>query len=203
MLIDNKKSVTVWDPFVRVFHWSLAFFFFLVYITEDDWMTIHSYAGYTLISLITFRIIWGLLGTHHARFSNFVTSFRNVKAYLKQILSGNEKHYVGHNPAGGLMIIILLICIFLTTFSGMSVFATEGYGPFATTFISQWPEDFLEGIHEFCANLTVLMVIVHICGVLVSSLLHKENLIKSMITGKKFIEEKSIENNQEENNEKS
>lgn len=203
MLLDNLKTIKVWDPFVRLFHWSLVFFFFLAYITEDDWINIHSYAGYTVISLITFRMIWGLFGTRYARFSQFVTSFGNVKTYLKQIFSGNAKHYVGHNPAGGIMIIILLVCLFLTTFAGMSVFATEGHGPFASTFISQWSEDVLEEIHEFFANLTVLMVIIHVSGVLVSSLLHKENLIKSMITGKKFIDKNSNELNQEENNEKS
>ena len=198
MLLDKTKSIKVWDPLVRIFHWSLVFFFFLAYITEDDGVNIHSYAGYTVTLLITFRIVWGLFGTEYAQFSNFVTSFGNVKAYLKQIFSGHPKHYIGHNPAGGLMIIILLICLFLTTFTGMSVFATEGHGPFASTFISQWSEDVLEEAHELFANLTVLTVIIHVFGVLVSSLLHKENLIKSMITGNKLIEINSNKTNQEE-----
>lgn len=198
MLLNNLKTIKVWDPFVRIFHWSLVFFFFLAYITEDDWINIHSYAGYTVISLITFRIIWGFFGTYYARFNQFVTSFGSVKTYLKQIFSGNAKHYVGHNPAGGIMIIILLISLFLITFTGMSVFATEGHGPLATTFISQWSEDILEEAHELFANLTVLMVIIHVSGVVVSSLLHKENLIKSMITGTKLIEINSNETNQED-----
>ncbi len=194
MSLNNKKILKVWDPFVRIFHWSLVFLFFLAYITEDDWMTVHSYAGYTVALLVTFRLFWGIIGTRYARFNSFVTSFENVKAYLKQLFSGNAKHYVGHNPAGGLMIVILLICLIITTITGMSLFATEGHGPLASTFLSQWSEDILEEIHEFFANFTVLMVVIHVSGVLVSSLLHKENLIKSMITGKKVINTNSSEN---------
>ncbi|MCP4411219.1 MAG: cytochrome b [Gammaproteobacteria bacterium] len=201
MHINKEKSVKVWDPFVRIFHWSLVFFFLLAYLTKDDWMIVHSYAGYTVALLVSFRLFWGVIGTRYSRFNNFLTSIKNVKVYLKQIFSGNAKHYLGHNPAGGLMIVILLICLILTTVSGMSLFATEGHGPFATTFLSHWSEDILEEIHEFFANFTVFMIVIHVSGVLVSSLLHKENLIKSMITGKKLINTDSCENSQEINNE--
>ena len=198
-----NKEIKVWDPLVRIFHWSLVFFFFLAYITEDDWMTIHSYAGYTVASLVSFRLLWGIIGTRFARFNNFVTSFAVIKVYLKQLFSGNAKHYIGHNPAGGMMIVILLICLILTTITGISLFATEGHGPFAGTFLSQWSGDVVEEIHEFSANFTVLMVVIHVAGVLVSSLLHKENLIRSMVTGKKPIYDTSFTNYPESNDENS
>ena len=188
----SNKSIKVWDPLIRIFHWSLVCFFFIAYITEDDWMVIHSYAGYSVILLLCFRILWGVAGTKFARFSNFITSFSTIKSYLKQLFSGNAKHYLGHNPAGGMMIMILIISLILLTLSGLALFSTEGNGPLAGTFFTQWPAKPLEGIHEFLANFTILLVFVHICGVVISSMLHKENLIKSMTIGHKQLTDKSI-----------
>ncbi|PCJ48647.1 MAG: cytochrome B [Gammaproteobacteria bacterium] len=190
----NLTNIKVWDPLVRIFHWSLAFFFFLAYIVEDDLIGVHTYAGYTVALLVSFRLIWGFIGTPYARFSDFVTSFKAVKTYLSQLFVGKTKHYIGHNPAGGLMIIALLTSLIITTFTGMFLFATEGHGPFGGTFLSQLSEGPLEDIHEFFANFTVFMVVIHLSGVIVSSLLYKENLVKSMVTGKKLINVKTEEN---------
>lgn len=186
MNIQKTKTIKVWDPLIRIFHWSLVFFFFLAYITEDDWMTIHSYAGYSIGLLILFRLVWGVIGTHHARFTDFIISPKEVIVYLKQLLQGNSKRYIGHNPAGAAMILILLLSLTMTVVSGMSLYATEGYGPLAGTFISAWSDGFLEEIHEFFANFTLLMIIAHVIGVLFSSLLHRENLVRAMVTGKKM-----------------
>jgi len=183
----NMKTpiIRVWNPLIRIFHWSLVLLFFVAYLTEDDWMQIHSYAGYTITLLVLFRLLWGVIGTHYARFSNFVVNFKKIKHYLKQLLSGNPVHYLGHNPAGALMILILLASVFIVTVSGMSLYATEAQGPLAATFVSFMSEDRLEDIHEFFANFTLLLVLVHILGVVVSSFLHKENLVRAMLTGNK------------------
>ncbi len=182
---SNNNTIKVWDPLIRIFHWSLVFFFFLAFITEDDWMTIHSYAGYSIALLVLFRLIWGFIGTRHARFSDFITSPVQLKVYLKQLIGGKSKRHIGHNPAGAAMVVVLIISLSLTVFSGTALFATEGLGPLSGTFLSTWSEDLLEDIHEFFANFTLFMVIAHVGGVLLSSLLHRENLIRSMVTGLK------------------
>jgi len=188
MSLTTSRNIKVWDPLIRVFHWSLVFFFLLAYVTEDDWMTIHSYAGYSIAALVIFRLVWGVIGTRHARFTDFITTPSNVIAYLKQLSKGNARRYIGHNPAGAAMIVMLLVSLSMTVLSGVSLFATEGHGPLAGTFLSTWSEDPLEDVHEFFANFTLLLVVAHVLGVLLSGLLHRENLVKSMITGEKLDE---------------
>ncbi len=194
MSIQTENTIKVWDPLIRFFHWSLVFFFFLAYITEDDWMTVHSYAGYSIAFLIIFRLVWGFIGTRHARFSDFVCSRQVVMSYLKQLPRGKAKRYIGHNPAGAAMIVVLLFGVAMTVFSGMSLYATEGHGPLAATFFSSWSEDLLEEIHEFFADFTLLLVITHVGGVLLSSLLHRENLVRAMISGRKREETRDANN---------
>lgn len=177
--------IKVWDPVVRIFHWTLVFFFFIAYLTDDDWMTVHSYAGYIVGVIVSLRLIWGIIGTRHARFSDFVTTPGKTMDYIKQLLRGNAKRYIGHNPAGAAMIVLLLISISLTVISGMALFATEGLGPLAETFFAGWSKDLLEEVHELISNFTLFLVFAHVAGVLLSSLLHRENLVKSMITGLK------------------
>ncbi len=187
-MAEEKKndSIKVWDILVRVFHWSLVLFFTIAYITEGEWITIHSYAGYTIFFLVMFRIVWGVIGSTHARFSNFVVGPKKAIKYLKDELSGDAKHYLGHNPAGGLMIIALIISLIATVVTGASIIATEGDGPLATTFIANFSGELLEEIHEFFTTIVLLLVILHIGGVIFSSLLQEENLVKAMFTGKKI-----------------
>jgi len=185
MVKPTGKTIKVWDPLVRIFHWSLVFFFFLSYFTEDDWMTVHSYAGYIVGFLIAFRLIWGVIGTHYARFTDFITGPREVNNYLKQIIVGKAKRYIGHNPAGAAMIVLMLTSLSLTVVSGMAMFATDGQGPLAGSFFASWSDELLEETHELLANLTLFLVIAHIAGVLLGSLIHRENLIRAMITGEK------------------
>ena len=113
-----KHTIRVWDPLVRIFHWSLATGFLISFITEDDFMTLHEYSGYLILGLIGFRIIWGLIGTQYARFSNFVKPPKAVIQYLKDIASFKAKRYIGHNPAGGAMVIALLLSLLLTGITG-------------------------------------------------------------------------------------
>ncbi|GIU04487.1 cytochrome b/b6 domain-containing protein [Shewanella glacialipiscicola] len=187
MSSNTLQTIKVWDLLIRIFHWSLVGFFALAYLTEgeDEWMIIHSYAGYSILILLVFRLLWGVMGTHYARFSNFVTRPKEVLVYLKGLIAGNAKDYIGHNPAGAMMIMALIVSIAITGFSGMALYATDGHGPLATSFFATWPEGAIKEVHEFFANFTVFLVVIHVGGVIVSSLLHKENLVRAMLTGKK------------------
>ncbi|MEJ2141063.1 MAG: cytochrome b/b6 domain-containing protein [Gammaproteobacteria bacterium] len=186
--MKTNSMVKVWDPLVRVFHWSLVLAFFTAYITEDDFLILHTYAGYTVLGLILFRIIWGIIGTRHARFSSFVTSPGTAWQYIKDTLKLRAKRYLGHNPAGGAMIILLLVSLLITTLSGMATYgAVESAGPLGNWLgnIGESGEDMLEEVHEFFANFTVMLVAIHVGGVIIESLLHRENLVRSMLHGYK------------------
>ena len=199
-----NSEIRIWDIFIRLFHWGLVLTFSIAYISGEEDSAIHIYSGYAVLGLISFRVIWGLVGTKYARFTNFIYRKSAVIKYLKSLLTGKPEHYAGHNPAAGWMVIAMLVSLFLTTLSGLQLYAVEdGLGPFANNlpeieFINSayadsnedsqqgglWSE-FWEFIHETSANFTLLLVLFHISGVLLSSLLHRENLIKSMITGNK------------------
>jgi cytochrome b len=121
----TNNEVRVWDPLVRLFHWSLVLTFFISYFTGDEENQLHIYAGYAVLGLIVFRLAWGIIGTKHARFSDFLTSPAKVIAYVKSLFSRKPKHYLGHNPAAGWMVIVLLISLFVTTISGLKLYAVE------------------------------------------------------------------------------
>jgi cytochrome b len=203
----------VWDRVVRVFHWTLALAFVVAYATGDEESVIHTSAGYLILGLIVIRIIWGLVGTRHARFSDFLYSPSEALGYLSDLVTNaNVKRYVGHNPAAAWMVFALLVSLSLTVFSGLKLEAAEGRGLLAETapvtmasgdfFVSsayadddrhdhdgegdeEEGDEFWEEIHEFFANFTLLLVIAHIGGVLLSSFRHRENLIRAMFTGYK------------------
>ncbi len=189
-----KKSVRVWDPLVRVFHWTLVLSFAVAWVSADEFDTLHFWAGYTIAALVAFRVVWGIIGTRHARFTDFIYRFRTIKSYLIDLAALRPKHYVGHNPAGGLMVVILLLSLALLTFTGMASVAIDGIGPLAGTWVESISGHWMEDVHEAVANLVLAFVLFHIAGVLVSSLVHGENLVRAMINGKKEIEEKSDEN---------
>ncbi len=183
--ISTPDTVKVWDPLVRLFHWSLVLSFFLAFITEDSWINLHVAAGYAVAMLIGFRIVWGLIGTRYARFTQFIKSPANVLVYLKKMLTFDVPHYIGHNPAAAAMIVSLLVSIIFISITGMAIIATEGQGPLAGTFWAGFNADWMEEIHEFFANFTMLLVLFHVAGVFVSSMMEGENLVRAMITGRK------------------
>lgn len=217
--MDTKPTtdqVKVWDLWVRIFHWTLVLAFATSYLSGDEWEAwgdVHEISGYLILGLLVFRIIWGFIGSQYARFSDFIYSPKRVIEYLKSLLSTHPKYYLGHNPAGGWMVVILLACLLATTVTGLKVLADEHQeGPLATlewqlpSLISvaearrmggeQVENEAREGeenesawkeIHEFFANFTLFLVIVHILGVIVSSRLHKENLARAMMTGNKSL----------------
>jgi cytochrome b len=167
-------TVKVWDPFVRVFHWSLATLFLVAYLTGDETEKVHIAAGYTIAGLVALRIVWGFAGPRHARFSNFVRSPRAILAYMRDLSLFRAPRYIGHNPAGGIMIVALIVMLIGTCISGYMLTTDAFWG-------AKWAEE----VHEAFANLTVGLVFFHVLGVITSSLLEKENLVKSMITGRK------------------
>ncbi|MFK5893379.1 MAG: cytochrome b/b6 domain-containing protein [Pseudomonadota bacterium] len=184
--IDDSKLIKVWDPLVRFFHWSLVLLFFIAFITEDDFLRIHSFAGYIILSLVCFRILWGFIGSRYARFSNFIYSLKNIKQFVKEILLFKAKRYIGHNPAGGAMIILLMSSLLICTITGMAVYGVEQQaGPMASWFTqhTRFLANVFEEIHEFFANFIMFLIVIHVFGVIFESVIHKENLVKSMITG--------------------
>ncbi|MBS0535872.1 MAG: cytochrome b/b6 domain-containing protein [Proteobacteria bacterium] len=167
-------TVKVWDPLVRVFHWSLATLFLVAYATGDDIEKVHVAAGYTIAGLVALRVIWGLIGPQHARFANFVRSPRTTLLYLRDVMLFRAPRYIGHNPAGGAMIVALLVLIAGSCVTG-----------FMLTTDAWWGSKALGEVHEAIANLTVGLVAFHVLGVLLASFEHRENLIKAMVTGRK------------------
>lgn len=211
--MNNTSSIKVWDPLIRIGHWTLVIAFFTAYVTEDDFMTLHSWAGYSITAVILIRVIWGFIGTPYAKFSNFIYKPNDILKYLKNLISLKEQHYIGHNPAGGAMVIALLLCLSMTAFTGMKLYAVEdNKGPFSIAEQSrskhtnkvasviqnkdakyignEKDEKVWEQLHEFFANLTLLLVFLHIGGIIASSIIDKENLVKAMLTGKKEVDDR-------------
>lgn len=168
----SETKARVWDLPTRVFHWSLAVSFTAAWLTAESerWRDIHVVAGYTLAGLIAFRVVWGLIGSRYARFSSFVFPPSRLVAYLKSLFSGTPEHHLGHNPAGGLAIVALLVLGATVAASGYATYQEVG---------GEW----LEELHEGAANAMLLLVLVHLVGVAVSSVLHRENLVRAMLTG--------------------
>ena len=189
--MNSDTEIKVWDPLVRVFHWCLVAAFFTAYFTEDDLQSVHVWAGYSLCVLIALRLIWGIVGPRPARFSDFVYGPATVLRYSKAVLHGNAKRYLGHNPAGGAMIIALLLFVLTTTVSGMMLYGADAWlGPLAGLMkdSSESTIEVLEELHELTANATIVLIVVHVFGVIWESVLHQENLVKAMITGRKRAE---------------
>lgn len=185
-MTGDNALIRVWDPLVRLFHWGLVLSFAVAYLVEDDWLPVHIVAGYLILGMLTFRLVWGLVGTRHARFNDFVRGPSTVFAYLKAMFAHQARRHIGHNPAGGAMVIALLLCLLATGLSGMAVYGYQEFmGPFAGL-LSELPNSVgrgIEAVHEVLANLTMLLVATHIAGVLLASIQHRENLVHSMITG--------------------
>lgn len=186
--MNQQHTTKVWDPFVRIFHWGLVFAFIVAYLTEEDFLSIHTLAGYVVLGLLSLRLVWGFIGPRYARFSDFTYSIASIRNFLKDTLSFRARRYLGHNPAGGAMILLLITSLLLTSFTGLAIYAiAEQAGPLAgiLTNSSEFMEDALEETHEFFANFTLFLVFIHIAGVIIESLLHRENLARSMVTGYK------------------
>ena len=180
--METQALVKVWDLPLRIFHWLLVAGFFIAYLTEDDLLTIHIWAGYLVTGLLVFRLIWGFIGNDYARFSNFLCSPAKSIAYVKDLIALKTQRYLGHNPAGAAMIVLLLVSLLMTVITGFGVYgADQAAGPLAA--IGSANEKIWEEVHEFFANFTLVLVAVHVVGVAVESYIHRENLAKAMVHG--------------------
>lgn len=166
--------VKVWDPAVRIFHWGLVAAFALAWISSEDAETLHHLAGYVVLGLVAFRILWGFVGSRHARFTDFVPKPGQLTGYVGAALRGRERRYLGHNPAAALMILFLLAIMVVIGGSGWLM--TTDWG---------WGSEVLEGVHEAAANLTLLAIAVHVGAAIYESWRHRENLVRAMFTGYK------------------
>lgn len=182
---SGRPTVKVWDPLVRIFHWSLVGFFALSWLTSEAVQPVHEFSGYVIVGLVIFRLIWGVIGTRYARFTDFIYRPSTVIEYLKGLRHGKVKHYLGHNPAGGAMVIALLLTLVAVTVSGMTLIATDGEGPLAGTALANLNEHTVKDVHEFFANLMLGLIGLHVAGVVLSSLRHGENLVRAMVHGRK------------------
>lgn len=207
----GPQLIRVWDPFIRFFHWTVFAGFFVAYFTEDEFLTLHVWAGYTVGALVLMRILWGFVGSKHARFNDFVCSPAESDRYLIDLVSRRAKRYVGHSPAGGLMVLILLGGLAATVWSGLELYALEeGAGPLAGLTESvpvraaradegerdakeresdeSGSSELWEEFHEALANVMLFLIVLHVAGVLLASRVHRENLVQSMVSGWKRLE---------------
>ncbi len=141
-----------------------------------------------MIVLILLRFVWGFIGSHYARFSSFVVKPNEIIKYFKDVLQLKAKHYLGHNPAGGAMVIALLISLSMTLLFGLLTYGVSEFsGPLANIAfsVSEPMANIFEELHVFFANFTLFLVVLHVIGVAIASFQHKENLVKSMISGYK------------------
>jgi len=186
---QRSDTVVVWDWLVRVFHGAVLVLFALAYGVENDWPVVHAYIGYTLLLLIVFRLLWGFIGTSYARFSKFLTGPGQILHYLRGIARGPVHRYIGHNPAGGWMIVALLLSLLTTALLGIALFALEGSGPLAAVDVSNWPGPLLAQLHSLSADGIMALIVLHVGGVLLSSYRHRENLIMAMVSGRKAVDD--------------
>jgi cytochrome b len=166
--------VRVWDPLVRLFHWSLVLSFAIAWLSAHSWENLHAWAGYAAGGFVVMRVAWGFVGTPYARFSQFVRPPGTVLGYLKAILRGDEPRYLGHNPAGGAMIVALMLAMVSTAFTGW-LLTTDAF----------WGVKWMQHVHNYLAHGLLLLVGFHLAGVVLTSRRHRENLVAAMISGKK------------------
>ncbi|MCP8686701.1 cytochrome b/b6 domain-containing protein [Marinobacterium sedimentorum] len=168
------ETKVIWDPVIRVFHWSLALAFVLDYAVLEEGETAHEWAGYYCLAIMLVRVIWGFVGPRNARFADFMPTKAGVRHHLGLLRQGQVEVHDGHNPAGGLMVLALMAGVTLTGLSGwmleLDLF---------------WGEDWAKGIHELFANLTMTLVLVHVTAVVFFSWYGPDNLIYNMLTGRR------------------
>jgi len=168
------KDVKVWDPVVRVFHWTVVAGCTLNLFILEEGKYWHRMTGYTVAAAIAVRLIWGFVGTRHARFKGFFPTPRKVKEQIRGIIERKEKRYLGHNPLASIMMLVLIALLAATALTG-----------WMTTLDAFWGEKWLEQLHGTIANGIMVLVFIHAGAAIVESWRHRENLVWSMVTGRK------------------
>ncbi|OGS96197.1 MAG: cytochrome B [Gallionellales bacterium RIFCSPLOWO2_02_FULL_57_47] len=171
------RRILIWDAPTRVFHWLQAISFAGAYLTAESERNrdIHMAFGYILLGLIVFRLLWGFLGTRYARFSSFLFKLGEIIAYLLSLIKGKPGHYLGHNPAGSVSVWLLLALGLFLCVTGVMALQDDAV-------------DAVVELHGIATSIMLAVILLHVIGVLVSSVLHRENLVRSMITGFKSAE---------------
>jgi cytochrome b len=189
---DQKPSddtIKVWDLFIRLFHWTLVAGFATACISgEIHASEIHVLTGYALCALLAARLYWGFRGSRHARFLAFFFPPAETLAYLRSMFSGHPKHYLGHNPAGALMVFTLLCMMAALLLTGLATLAAIDFeGPllFIANAVGDETAYAFRHLHELLAHIALTLVVLHFCGAVLGSILHRENLVKAMLTGRK------------------
>lgn len=173
-MAGQARSVRVWDPLVRLAHWLLVVAFVVAYFAHGGYLAVHRFAGYAIVALVAIRIAWGFVGPERARFTDFVPSPRALGTYVASLLRAREPRHIGHNPAGGVMIVMLLILLAALCATGI-VLDTPRFRD---------DSDFKE-VHDLLTDATLVCVALHVLGVAWASWRHRENLLMAMITGRK------------------
>lgn len=218
----SDHQVQVWDPLVRFFHWGLVAAVLVSLITEGKPRWLHVWSGYFIAGLIVVRVVWGFIGPRYARFTDFVRTPGEILSHLRDVAAFRSKPYLGHDPAGGAMIIALLVFLSMTVLSGLMLYGAKDHqGPFAKVGIAALTEavsfdqpafakrgsdddreerqhknpgnlsgeskdeELFEEVHEAFATIIIILACLHVGGVLAVSLQTRENLVMSMVTGKK------------------
>ena len=172
--MSNKQTILVWDIPTRIFHWLLVISFAGAWMSSESerLQMIHYAFGYSACALVLFRLIWGFIGTRYARFSQFIKGPKQILSHFKNALGGHQHATVGHNPAGGLVMVALMLIILLIGLTGYLS-------------VKEFLGDFMSEAHDAIASLALALVIVHIAAAVIMSLLQKENLVRAMVNGKK------------------
>ncbi|HWA46312.1 MAG TPA: cytochrome b/b6 domain-containing protein [Hypericibacter adhaerens] len=187
--MNPSVSVRVWDLPTRVFHWLLALSVLVAYVTGGERGTsfvIHVGAGHLILLLLLFRLVWGFIGSPHSRFGDFIFSARSIWNYVKGLARFRAGHFVGHNPLGGLMVLALLLLLLVIVGTGLSAAAARGYQAGSPLIAAMGSGSRAMGdLHETLGNLIIILAGIHVAAVLGHWLLARENLVRSMITGRK------------------
>ena len=183
--MGDKTTIKVWDAGVRLFHWALVASAAAAYLTPQVNYGVHVQSGYLVLGLVCFRIFWGFAGGHHARFRNFPLHPAQVAGHLKGLVRGGARRYLGHNPAGSVMVLCLLAALAIAALSGIALDAAENRaGPLARTDLYQH-EDLVAAVHHIASDAFIVLLILHLLGVAISSWRQRENLLLAMFTGHK------------------
>ena len=188
--VNTLQPTLIWDLPTRLFHWTLVASFIGAWLStgSDRWLAVHVFLGYLMLGLVGFRVVWGLLGTHYARFASFWYGPRAAWIYLRSVINGTAARHIGHNPTGSVAIYVLLLLTLVVGASGFFTLGGEEQQGALSGAMSFVQSRTFKKLHEFTAYLMLLVVIGHLTGVVVESILHHENLARSMLTGTKLTE---------------
>ncbi len=187
--MSEKETVSVWDLPIRLFHWILVLSLTSAYLTSEfHFGFLHTFIGYFLCLLLLARIFWGFMGNQYARFKSFVFSPQETSAYFHAMMQNKPRHYLGHNPAGAIMVFGILALLALIIFTGLVTLAVIDFdGPlmFLTDYFDDEASYAVRHLHGWLTDTALVIIPLHLLGVAAGSIQHKENLVRAMITGKK------------------